>query len=195
MKYPLFLSSACLALAASNLAHAQAFELGERTERLPESGELTVQVLRHGGQEFTFIKPSGWSLRLDRANQSLALESPDHGATLTVRISLGESAQSNRTKSEELRRWVQGRVPSGQVGDCHTCYSGNLRGEAVDWRDLQSNGVVTCHRLAVMPFDKGQIEFTLATSLPAEQQAFQEFGTFLTSFNTASTPPASPAVN
>jgi hypothetical protein len=177
----------CLALSLAATQAADDFRLREKVENLPEIGEVRRSILTSDDREFSFVRPAGWSLKLDAGARKATFQSRDFGSTIVMQLTPENRAAA---KSDEWRRQVTERFPEAHLDEMFPCYTDGLQGQAFDLREERGQNLVVCYRVAFVPFEGGTMEFTLITSSRMAPLARHAFGVFLTSLKTDSVPTA-----
>src|SRR4030095_16947573 len=113
----------------------------------------------------------------DAGNEKIVFRSRDFAVRMVMQIRRGGSAARFPISQAELRKQVLDQIPGATITEESKCYAGNLAGQNFDVLQKTPN-VVTCCRMAFVPFAGGCAEFTLSTSPVGWSAAVAVFGSF-----------------
>lgn len=178
--------SVLLLASAVTLVAKEPFQISQRTEKLVEGGEITVQVLRHGSTEIEFLPLAGWGCLMNAEGHSITFRSSDLNATISLEFHFVTTNRSAPTSGSEWRRKVAEKYPEATVVEESKCYASDLEGVALDLEQGATESLRISRRLARVQFPGGAAEFTLTTPGGKLKQYLGTFGGLLTSFRVAS---------
>jgi hypothetical protein len=169
------------ALLAFNLS-AEPFSISLRAVTIPESGEVTYNVIRTARHEFSFLPPSGWKAETDIKARTVTWTSTDYRSVIRLKISDDKGDQVAKLQTEQLRQMIATELPGAKITQEFPCYTSGASGQAFDSERTLNDQFPVTTRMAFVPVVGGFVQFNLTA--PREQfTALQiDFGRFLNSF-------------
>ncbi len=153
-----------------------AFQLSTTRHELEGLGHYFRAVATAGTNQFAFIVPKGYHMRLDEANRQLRAVERDDKCAITVRLfSVPTNAvdkTSGSLKPEVFRELVLQRFPTGRITEEVTLSAAGRSGPGFDLTWKNEGGLNLLSRIAFIPSPAGIIEFHLLTSA-ADMQEFK----------------------
>lgn len=187
----LLLCLVCLPVGAQTAAptNAPAFQLTTTRHELEGLGHYFRAVATVGTNQFAFIVPKGYSMRLDEANRQLrAIEREDRCA-ITVRLvetpTNAVDQASGALKPEVLRELVLRRFPTGRITEEVTLGAAGRSGPGFDLTWKNEAGLNLLSRIAFIPTQAGLVEFHLLTSATDMQEFKYALNSLMLTFRVA----------
>lgn len=168
-------------LLAFNLS-AEPFSISLRTVTIPESGEVTYNVIRTTRQEFSFLPPSGWKAETDTKTRTVTWTSGDYRSVIKFQIGDDNSEQVPKLRAEQLRQMIAVEFPGVTITEEFPCYTAGASGLAFDSELAVNDQLHVITRVAFVPVVGGIVHFSLTA--PREQFAARQidFTRLLNSF-------------
>ncbi|MFA6543071.1 MAG: hypothetical protein WCS99_01515 [Limisphaerales bacterium] len=174
----LFIARLCLTVVAQDAtpASAPAFKLATTRHEVEGLGHYFRAVATVGTNQFAFIVPKGYLMRLDEANRQLRAVEQDDKCAITVRL-IGTPTNAvdkagGDLKAEVFRELVLQRFPSAKITEEITLSAAGRSGPAFDLTWKNESGLGLQSRIAFISSPAGIIEFHLLTS-GTEMQEFR----------------------
>lgn len=187
----LLLWPAGLPLCAQNSAPAAppappVFQVNTTRHNLPGLGYYTRSVATLGTNQFAFVVPKGYLIRVDEANRVVrAVERADKCA-ITVRwfatpTNAVEKADQS-LKPAAFRELLQQRYASARITEEFSLTAGGTSGPAFDFVWRNEGGLEVLSRIAFIPTPAGVVEFHLLTSAAVKEESFQALNSLMLTF-------------
>ncbi|MEQ2008493.1 MAG: hypothetical protein ABMA26_17070 [Limisphaerales bacterium] len=151
------------------------FQLTTTRHELEGIGHYFRAVAKVGTNQFAFIVPKGYFMRVDEANRLLRAVEREDKCAITVRVMESPTNAMDKAtatlKPEVFRELLLQRHPSAKIAEELSLSAGGQSGPAFDFVWKNSSGLSLHSRIAFIPTPAGLIEFHLITSA-AEKEEF-----------------------
>lgn len=154
--------------------NAPAFSLATTKHELEGIGHYFRAVATMGTNQFAFILPKGYFMRLDEANRQLRAVEREDKCSITIRLFDAPTNAVNKTTGELVpeifRQMALQRLPSARITEDLSLSAGGQTGPAFDitWRN--EGGISLQSRVAFIPTPAGVVEFHLLTSAADKEE-------------------------
>lgn len=151
------------------------FQLTTTRHELEGLGHYFRAVAKAGTNQFAFIVPKGYLMRVDEANRQLRAVERENKCSITVRLlQMPTNAVDKATsalKPEVFRELILQRHPAAKISEELSLSAGGQSGPAFDYTWRNDSGFALHNRIAFIPTDAGLVEFHLLTTA-AEKEEF-----------------------
>ncbi len=184
MRRRVFCFSFILVLRLGFLANsAEPFRFYQKPMSLPEVGEVPGCALGWGTEEYTFLPPRDWRVKVESAQKQMTLQSSDNEAAITIDVlgtgpAVASAASPNFFREEVLRQF-----PNATIKEEFPCYTGASSGKGFEVEWLAFNKYKMASRVAFIPLSGGTLKFVLSATPPVLAGCQPSFGRLLTSFH------------
>ena len=173
---------ASLLLALPVLLAAEEFHLREQRVKAPEMGEVLTYVLVCGLDEFSFIPPTDWRVRVEPDRCRLVFQPTNGAASIFLEISGANPALRAGTDPDSLLQQIRERFTAARIIEQFPCYTSSYAGRGFDVEWTGGGQVPMTSRVACFATSGRTLEFTL-TTMTARFRSFRPvLGALLTSF-------------
>jgi len=173
---------ASLLLALPVLLAAEEFHLREQKVKAPEMGEVLTYILVCGADEFSFMPPADWRVRVEPDRCRLVFQSADGTASIFLVVSVANPALQAGTDPESLRQQVRERFTGARIIEQFPCYTSSHAGRGFDVEWTGGGQVPMTSRVACFATSGRTLEFTLNTMASRFRTFRPVLGALLTSF-------------
>jgi hypothetical protein len=173
---------ASLLLALPVLLAAEEFHLREQKVKAPEMGEVLSYILVCGGDEFSFMPPADWRVRVEPDRCRLVFQPTNNTASIFLVFSGPNPALQAGTDPESLRQEVRQRFTGARIIEHFPCYTSSHAGRGFDVEWTGGGQVPMTSRVACFATSGRTLEFTLTTMTGRFRSFRPVLGALLTSF-------------
>jgi hypothetical protein len=173
---------ASLLLALPVLLAAEDFHLREQKVKAPEMGEVLSYILVCGADEFSFMPPADWRVKVEPDRRRLVFQSTNNTASIFLAVSGPNPALQAGTDPESLRQEVRQQFTGARIIEQFPCYTSSHAGRGFDVEWIGGGQVPMTSRVACFATSGRTVEFTLTTMAGRFWTFRPVLGALLTSF-------------
>lgn len=150
------------------------FQLTTTRHELEGIGHYFRAVARAGTNQFAFIVPKGYFLRVDEAGRQLRAVERDDKCAITVRLIETPTNTVDKAtaslKPEAFRELLLQRHPTAKIIEELSLTAGGQAGPGFDFVWRNATGFSLQSRIAFIPVPAGLVEFHLITSAADKEE-------------------------
>ncbi|MBI5801571.1 MAG: hypothetical protein HZA92_12735 [Verrucomicrobia bacterium] len=150
------------------------FKLTTTRHELDGIGHYFRAVAKVGTNQFAFIVPKGYLIRVDEPNRQLRAVEREDKCAITVRFletsTNGVDKATGSLKPEVFRELLLQRYPTGRITQESSLSAGGRDGPAFDFTWKNEGGFSLQNRVAYIPTPAGVVEFNLLTSAADKEE-------------------------
>ena len=165
------------------------FQLTTTRHELEGIGHYFRAVAKVGTNQFAFIVPKGYVMRVDEANRQLRAVEREDKCSITVRLTeVPTNAVDKATgslKPEVFRELLLRRHPTAKIIEELTLTAGGQAGPAFDFTWRNDSGFTLQNRIAFIPTPAGLVEFHLLTSAADKEEFTYALNSLMLTFRLA----------
>jgi hypothetical protein len=153
---------------------APEFQLTTTRHELEGIGHYFRAVARAGTNQFAFIVPKGYFMRVDEANRQLRAVEREDKCAITVRLMATPTNAVDKAtaslKPEAFRELLLQRHPTARIIEELTLTAGGQAGPGFDFVWRNDTGFSLQSRIAFIPTPAGLVEFHLITGAADKEE-------------------------
>lgn len=165
------------------------FQLTTTRHELEGLGHYFRAVAKAGTNQFAFIVPKGYSMRVDEANRQLRAIERENKCSITVRLfPMPTNAVDKATsalKPEVFRELILQRHPAPKISEELSLSAGGQSGPAFDYTWRNDSGFTLHNRVAFIPTAAGLVEFHLLTTAAEKEEFTHALNSLMLTFRLA----------
>lgn len=165
------------------------FQLTTTRHELEGIGHYFRAVAKAGTNQFAFIVPKGYFMRVDEANRQLRAVEREDKCSITVRlIQMPTNAVDKATselKSEVFRELILQRHPSARIAEELSLSAGGQTGPGFDYTWRNDLGFSLQNRIAFILTPAGLVEFHLLTTAADKEEFTYALNSLMLTFRLA----------
>ncbi|MEN9574861.1 MAG: hypothetical protein RL514_2716 [Verrucomicrobiota bacterium] len=165
------------------------FQLTTTRHELEGVGHYFRAVAKVGTNQFAFIVPKGYFIRLDEVNRSLRAVEKDDRCSITVRFlppsTNGVDKATGNLQAEVFRASLLQRYPTGRIIEELSLSAGGRSGPAFDFTWLTDSGFKLQNRIVFILMSSGVVEFNLLTSATDKEEFNHALNSLMLTFRFA----------
>lgn len=163
-----------------------AYSLTTTRHELEGIGHYYRAVATLGTNQFAFIVPKGYLIRLDEAARQLRAVEREDKCAITVRLfdtpTNAVDKATGELKPAVLRELLLARHPDARIIEEHSLTAGGSPGPAFDFGWRNAGGFPLQSRLAFIPTPAGIMEFHLLTSAADKEEFTHALNSLMLTF-------------
>lgn len=171
------------------LTNAPAFHLTTTRHELEGLGHYYRAVATMGTNQFAFIVPKGYSMKLDEANRQLRAVERDDKCAITVRLletpTNAVDTVTQSLKPEVFRELLLQRFATGRITEELPVSAGGRAGLGFDVTWKSEAGFNLHSRIAFVPTRAGLVEFHLLAGAAELQESKYALNSLMLTFRVA----------
>lgn len=165
------------------------FQLTTTRHELDGIGHYFRAVAKVGTNQFAFIVPKGYFVRVDEANRQLRAVEREDKCAITVRVmDFPTNAMDKATatlKPEAFRELLLQRHPKAKIAEELSLSAGGQAGPAFDFVWKNDSGFSLQSRIAFIPTPAGLVEFHLITNAADKEEFTYALNSLMLTFRFA----------